>query len=506
MVALFAFSSTSALAGSTAGGSTGGGGSNTSPWLVTTEKFGMDTFTFPKSDSQAPGGYRMSTTTYDWATNQWTADGVSIPYNAGMPVAAWNTPINFTGSAHSTGTITYKVKYVGGGTAPTYMYLALSSTASAAELSEVVPATVSGSNGQGDPFIISAGGAGVSTGTHAKRLKLGTNGEATYSVTMNASATKTAKIATLGASSGVSHDLLPKALSLFIETSKRSPESGGITGPVIAVRASTGDIEHEKAEFGLVHDFVLGYGLFNTIPVSRIGFWFNPESNFSSSISNGSRMENGGLFTGVESISTLVYYSVGQAVAMRESPATVVLSAQQTDTGNFNPGPFNSELTMRIWAPERIIAKTPVTVTTETPVTLANGDTMYSLPPNMTGHLVINGSSSQTASATVSLSRGADGSISVPGDLVSLGVSQDVGVSLGYSWTWTVGGGVSWDIAAVSDRHRYYKVYSVAKRYNNNRLLGYYTAVNGYSGDFSDTVTDVKAREQYHEPREVDAP
>jgi hypothetical protein len=497
LFALLAMSSTSALAGSS--GSTGG--NNASPWQVTVTSDGTDTFIFPKSDPTVSGGYRMSTNTHDWATDHWTIDGTYIPGAAGFPQAAWDTPTEFSGSADSTGTMTFKVKWVGAGSPPTYMYFALNSSASAAELSESTPAAVSGSNGQGDPFLTYYGGAGASTGTHAKRLKLNGSGEATYTVSMTARSTKTAKKANLGASTGASYTLDPKALSLFKETNKRSPEGGGM-GPVTAIRASTGDIENEKAELGIINDPALGSGLFDTIPVSRIGVWSNPGSNFTSSISSGSRVENGWQGSTVESISTLVYYSLERAVGMRETPDTVTLTAHQTDSGAIIPGPFNSTLTIKVWAPERIITKSPVTVTTENPVALANGDTVYSLPANMTGHLVITGSTSQSASATVSLSRGSNASVAIPGDIVSLGVKQDVGVALGYTWTWLIGGSMSWDIAA-ADHQRYFKVFDVVKRYNSDRLLGYYSMVDGYDGDFTDTVTDVKSREEYHEPREV---
>ncbi len=224
----------------------------------------------------------MTTNVRDWATGHWTIDGTYVAGAAGSPQASWNTPTDFTGSAESVGAIKVKVKWVGTGTPPTYMYLALGSTATAAELSESVPATVSGSNGQGDPFVVMFGGTGISTGIHAKRLKLDSGGEANYTVNISAKATKTAKIANLGASAGISYNLEPKALGLFRETSKRSPDSNA-SGPVTSVRASTGDVENEEAQIGATESN--GAGLFASVfTVDRIGSWTSSSGSFSSTI------------------------------------------------------------------------------------------------------------------------------------------------------------------------------------------------------------------------------
>lgn len=225
----------------------GGGGFGSTNWQITVTYNGADTYVYPVYDG-ALHAYRLRTDVRDWATNSWTLDGVSLPGLAGPSNASWSTPTSFSGSAESKGSAEVKVKWIGTGNAPTYCYLMLTSSAGAADQAEA-PVTCSVDNGQGDPAITSIGSSS-SSGTHPKRLKLNTSGEATYSVSMNAKASKTGTSANLVANAGESHTLDVKALSLFVETYKRTTIQAGDHETVHFDPAWTGDIENENAEFG----------------------------------------------------------------------------------------------------------------------------------------------------------------------------------------------------------------------------------------------------------------
>jgi len=501
MFALLTLSSTSAMAGTTSGG-----GANASPWEVTLNETGMDTYTYPVSDEASPGGYRMSTKTYNWATKQWQIDGISFPSTACFPTATWNTPAAFTGSAKSEGTKTYKVKWVGAGTPPTYMYLALGSTASAAELSDSVPATVSGSNGQNDPFIVSFGGAGVSTGIHAKKLKLGSGGEATYSISLNAKSTKTAKIANLGASCGTSYNLEPKALGLFRETYKRNPDNN-VQGPVISERASTGDVEREQAQVGISTITFNGPILWppstsdgwdptpwttgdlsTDLAVDRVGNWLSATGSFSSSIDSGTRSEV--YPPTIASIAAFQSYSGTQIASMRESGVTFNVTVDQGDPGSIIPGPFHGTIAVKVWAPERIMEKIPYD---EAPVirylNLAGGANYQDVTPAEDTTVIVGTTDTNETSQEYSVVTGPIAGIPLP--LIGIGVKFDCGFKLGFKHIVSSYGGTSTrlDHPSVTTRVRFK---TATSRHMMHRYLAKYGA-SGYDGDFLNDIANVAA-------------
>ncbi|MEI8282086.1 MAG: hypothetical protein WCG75_06760, partial [Armatimonadota bacterium] len=292
MVVMLFISSTPAIAGSfgTNAGAGGTGGS-TSPWQITVTKVGTDTYTFPVHTSL---GYRTVINSYDWATGYWTLDGTLSTLAAAPPQAKWDFSYALSGSAESHGSYTYHVKWVGSGAAPKYMYFTINSTAAAAETDDSIVPTLSGTDGQGDPFNISTV-QGVSTGMHAKRLKLDGNGEAEYSVSLSAKSEKCAMTANLVATAGASYSLDPKALGLNKETFERDEINIG-TPVVRRIDAGSNDFEKETAVIGSKKGFEAGWfdvtqliRVDTVIDVVMLGNWQDTYGYVESAIDTGER-------------------------------------------------------------------------------------------------------------------------------------------------------------------------------------------------------------------------
>jgi hypothetical protein len=356
MIALLLLSSASAIAGTTAStGSTGG--SNASPWQVTVTKDGTDTYIFPVHTTY---GYRTMTNSYDWATGYWTLDGQLSTLLAAPPQAKWDFPYALPGSAESRGTHTFKVKWVGTGTPPKYMYFSINSSASAAETEDIIAPSLSGSNGQGDPFNISTV-SGLSTGVHAKRLKLNENGEATYTVSVTAKSEKNSLKANLAAGAGIGHSLDPKALGLTKETYERDEINIG-TPVVRRIDAGTNDFEKQKAVIGAKKGFEAGWfdvtqlvRVDTVIDISRLGNWTFKGETVESAVSEGERTlvyaSNGWEPIGIQIKKD---YPISEMDSMRKVPKTITLWAKQSDANSPIPGPFRGDMEIKVWAPVRL--------------------------------------------------------------------------------------------------------------------------------------------------------
>ncbi len=464
----------------------GGGGYGSTNWQITVTYNGSDTYVYPVYDGTLHG-YRLRTDVRDWATNNWTLDGISLPGLGGPSNASWNTPTSFTGYAESKGSANVKVKWIGSGAAPTYCYLMLTSSAGAADQAENA-GTYTASNGQGDPAISSTGSIS-STGTHAKRLKLSMGGEATYTVSMNAKASRTGTSANLVASAAESHTLDVKAISLFIETYSRTPDNGADSGPVIRVPAWTGDIENELAEIA-PEDTDLSVN----IPVTRIGSWLHPEWQFTSSSSSGSRTENtgNGLPPSVDSITISKYYSLEQLGNMRTTPDIITLDGKQFDLLSTNVGPFNTKIKIKVWAPERILSKREDDTTETSHVPFPDGVDEYILYPGGSKSFGEAKTKQDTIRATVTVTGGYSATITPVKDIFSLGVKLDVGASLGQdmstSYSYTTLASIT--CPSSTTPYRFFNELTV-QHFNVHRFLGLYDSA-GYKQEDEDTVMDYK--------------
>lgn len=453
----------------------GGGGSGSSNWQITMTYDGSDTYVYPVYDGTLHA-YRLRTDVRDWSTNTWTLDGVSTPGLGGPSNASWNTPTAFSGYAESKGTAQIKVKWIGSGSAPTYTYLMLTSAAGAADQAEN-PGTYSADDGQGDP-VVAATGSSTSSGIHPKRLKLDSGGEATYSVSMSAKASKTGTSANLVANTGASYNLDVKALSLFVVSYQRAiiRGPGGVPMPW-PMPAWTGDIEHETAEEGAPVGGYIGGVLVNTI-----GSWYSTWT-FTSGISKGSHSVNTDSYGHPSSIDVNIPYSLSQLVGMRTSPDTVTVTGHGTDPSSSLPGPFDSTLSLKIWAEERPITLNPNSSETETPTNLPGTSS-----PTVTvtgGTQTFYGPMLISESATTGIS-GRSGSIS---DVAKLGIESD-GSQLPY-WA---NAGASITVPSVPVPVGTWTFVKVVKRFYIDRTLAAY-GTGGYSGDFNDTIQNSQSVE-----------
>ena len=464
--------------------SPGGGSSN---WEITTEAVGANTYTFPIPDSATQGGYRMTTNSKDWATGKWTIDGVLQSGNPGVAAfdsATWNTPTPYTGSAEAKGQYTFRVKWVGTGTPPTYMYLAMNSAVCSFDDPGLAGVSLTGSNGQSDPFLV-AYGVGSASGTHAKRLKLNSTGEATYTVNLNTKAQKSSTYADLKASAAATVSLTAKALGLFKETWKRTLIQFSDHETIHTDPAWTGDVEHETAEIGASE--VNGSGQFqSTFSVDRVGSWNSPSGPFTSNINPGWRQE---IYPPtVLQIIGNNSYSIQQLVGMRASPQTITLHANSSDPNSLIPGPFDATIDLKVWAPERIISKLPVDHVDRQQIAFLSGQMTYTLAPGASETFTVSTAQTVTYSATVTLSRGFSLGAEIP-ELVKAGVTADGSLALGLNVSKSITLSLTETITTppMATGPRKWKKYQKVTKHDLDRKLASY-GDGGYSHDFPDVV------------------
>lgn len=232
-----------------------------------------------------------------------------------------------------------------------------------------------------------------------------------------------------------------------------------------------------------------------TIPVTRIGAWTRPDLYFNSSIDKGFRIDNysGDFYSFVQSITCNHSYSNEQLAQMRQSPDTIVLNSQQTDSGSLNPGPFKSKLTMTIWAPERILnifRQTPIETVDAYVVAVGEDRKSYLcyVGPHDTAHVKMQQLGTRMVGGKVTLNRGTSGDVGLT-DIASIGIKSDFGVELNQSWSQTSGNELWYDFANTSDSPIYKHFYLSTKHHNADRDLAKYDD-HGYAGDFSDSVYD----------------
>lgn len=482
----------------------GGGSSSSSPWILTYDRIGTSTCKYPKWDSSI-GSYRIYTFTKDWATEVWTQSGaMSFPNNA-----SWNTPTAFTGSVEDQGMVRITATWNGTGAPPSYMYIAITSSACCGELAEDSGASCSGSNGQGDPFVVTSSGAyGYSAGTHAKKLKVGTDNTATYTISLSANSSKTSKIGNLGSSVNAVASLDPKAVGVVTDATYFRDEINIGTPVVRRILVESPDFDSQTCVIGAqpkweapaVHTLV-GGTVDRTYGVARLGNWVKRNEDFSSSVDEGSKFD---VFDGgplwdmfyVSGVRHTMDISLADLLNMRTTPKHVKIKVQTTDPYSTIPGSFSGTMNAEIWAPARLRGYSDYTAETDwaEPVfeDSTKGNTMRVQLENIgdTATISFSISHSDTYSFPVNLSTG----VTFGGDLfgfLKATVKADISRQVGDAQGFTITGGTSFQVGPCVDPTEEWGIQTKTRTYMRDRFQSSYDD-QGYNGDFMDTINNTQ--------------
>jgi hypothetical protein len=163
---------------------------------------------------------------------------------------------------------------------------------------------------------------------------------------------------------------------------------------------------------------------------------------------------------------------------MRQTPDTVTITAQASDPYSTIPGPFNSSLTMKIWAEERPIDLVPDNVTTRIPIDF----------PGTTSNTVTVASGYQTFYGPLTITEvgttGISGRTTSISDVAKLGIQAD-----GSQLAFWADASRSIVVPSVTVSEGTWVFRKVIKKYWIDRVLASY-GTGGYIGDFSDTIVN----------------
>ena len=175
---------------------------------------------------------------------------------------------------------------------------------------------------------------------------------------------------------------------------------------------------------------------------------------------------------------------------MRKTPDTITVTGHQTDTFSTNPGPFNSSISVKVWAPERIFSTQPRTVESTPILKFPDGSDEIILYPGGSRSFANTKTQTFSEKAICTLSGGFSYEVN-PTEFTKLGVKFDTSCSLGTDntngTTYTETTGLTCPSATVP--YRFYQYFDI-EHYHVDRSLARYSA-QGYQFDDFDTVLDV---------------
>lgn len=498
---LISLLSVSSFAQSGVGGGGGTSGtSGSSNWQVSSASAGTDTFVFPKFDA-TQGIWRLYTYVHTYSTsgtNSWTEDGNALP-GIGPTQASWSSPTSFSGSADSNSQTIFTVHWNGTGPAPQYMYLAITSSAHAWSSADTFGGSYSGSNGQGDYFLVYAG-SGTSSGTHAKRLTLDSNGTAQYSVSMSSHASMTGTSASLYASNLATADLNPKALGLTKETFEREEYNDG-SPQVRRVSAASTDFENQTCVIGAHIDWA-DYGwsyskvgiIDTTFPIMRLGSWLSFGGPYDSAVSEGTKTVNLDYPAIPVSMNIHKEYPLDELMDMRTNPKTLNLWFQQSDPGSSIQGPFKGNMVVKIWAPARLRTSNDYEEETnwaEPSFLGPNGNSTIRIQlteTGQTGSISFSITQTDTFKFPVGLSTG----VTLSGDLLTFlkaSVKADISKQVGDAQGFNITGGASFTVGPCESPVEEWGLQYKVRTYSRDRYQSAYSD-DGYDNDFADTIVN----------------
>jgi hypothetical protein len=398
-----------------------------------------------------------------------------------------------TANGFCKGKKTYTITWTGPGTPPKYAYIELGATASRTTSHGATGIIDLGlplvPNLTTDP-VYAPTVAVFQRGRKIKKVELNSGGSATFEVSggvNNVSLATPLPDGALSASASAAwHSgavLNLKGLGLSYDSYTRVRVVAGDHEQVYARPAGGDDFENQLAEIGASENLAFG------VPVSRLGTFEQPAQEFTSSISKGSRDEIGySDFPGkVVAINCYVPYSLIELVGMRKTPDTVTLKASQGESAAQIPGPFKGQLSVKVWATERVLGTYERHLETGKPVSWYGIAPIAVIDANVVLKRKLTNSTTYLIGGKVGLTRGGSVGVGLP-NLVTLGVKADANVELNASWSHTNAEEIEWTFPAV-DHTTWLFQYTETHRFNLDRDLASYGST-GYGNDFSDTVTD----------------
>jgi hypothetical protein len=407
--------------------------------------------------------------------------------------------VNVVGSVDAAGTNKSKfiIEWIGGGTAPNYAYVLLTADGRCDEgrgtFSLGLPEQTAPDQ---QPGIIRK------IGRKIVKLKLDTNGKAEYTVDQNISvfafnANPWGFAASSGhCSAGASLDFKVAGMS-GPASNERVERLVGTPMNMVYLpfpeSVDNTDFEHQKFEFGVVPITELQWSINPPVAPHLVdiggkyhiwcdktyqGSWSQPFQNMIYSITGEGFMWD----QSINGVTAHKEFNAEDLEQMRKTPKSAKVKVKQTDPLHSITGPFEGDIDLKIWAPERIIWKEEKSTSRKydgaeiglSEVTVEAGKTQV---------LKMSVTSSHERSEEVTIGGGLTGSIKY------ISVKGDAQVKYGHKWTVSAMTGSDYPVTPSVTTTYYVEVTDTTT--NMNRKLAQYGA-SGYEFDFGNIIQNSK--------------